>query len=89
MVVLLGVLAHNVIVWARRWLATHVPKMQLYGHKRMVRDVFHINGRLRRNVRGQLVEIVLNQAAPRVRGVARSLEVLLRPMHIVVNWGET
>lgn len=88
MVVLLGMLAHNVIVWARRWLATHDPKMQLYGHKRMVRDVFHISGRFIHNARGRIVTIVLNQAAPRARAVARSLEVLLRPLHIDVNWGE-
>jgi Transposase DDE domain group 1 len=88
MLVLLGMLAHNVIVWARRWLAAHDPKMQLYGHKRMVRDIFHISGRLIRNARGQLVQIVLNQATPRVRAVVRSLDVLLRPIHLDVNWGE-
>jgi hypothetical protein len=81
-------LAHNVIVWARRWLAAHDPKMQLYGHKRMVRDVFHSSGRLTSNARGRILTIVLNQAAPRARAIARSLEVLLRPLHIAVNWGE-
>jgi hypothetical protein len=88
MLVLLGMLAHNVIVWARRLIAAHDPKMQLYGHKRMIRDIFHISGRLIYNARGRLVMIVLNQAAPRIRAIARSLEVLLRPMHIDVNWGE-
>jgi len=42
MVMLLGSLAHNVIVWARRWLAS--PTLQHYGMVRMVRDVFHISG---------------------------------------------
>jgi hypothetical protein len=41
-VVLLGMLAHNVLIWSRRWLAASDPKVQLYGHKRMVRDIFHI-----------------------------------------------
>lgn len=89
MVVLLGSLAHNVLVWARRWLAASDPKMQLYGHKRIVRDIFHISGRLIRNGRGQIVQIVLNQAAPRVQAIVRALEMLLRPLHLVVNWGET
>ncbi len=88
MVVLLGALAHNVIVWARRWLAPHEPKVRRYGMKRMVRDVFHLSGFLVRNARGRLVEVVLNQRAPLVRGLSRSLDVLLRPSHIAVNWGQ-
>jgi uncharacterized protein YggT (Ycf19 family) len=39
MLVLLGTLAHNVVVWARRWLST--PQIQQWGTLRMVRDVFH------------------------------------------------
>jgi hypothetical protein len=89
MVVLLGTLAHNVIVWARRWLAPHEPKVQRYGLKRMVRDIFHISGFLVRNARGRLIAIVLNQRAPLVRGLARSLDVLLRPARMAVNWGQT
>lgn len=88
MVVLLGALAHNVIVWARRWLAPHEPKIRRFGMKRMVRDVFHLSGFLVRNSRGRLVEVVFNQHAPLVRGLARSLDVLLRPSHVAVNWGQ-
>ena len=88
MVVLLGALAHNVIVWSRQWLAPHEPKVRRYGMLRMVRDVFHISGALVRNARGRLIGVLLNQHAPLVRGLARSLDVLLRPSHIAVNWGE-
>ncbi len=35
-------LAHNVVVWARHWLAS--PTLHHYGTVRMVRDVFHISG---------------------------------------------
>ncbi|NTU79245.1 MAG: hypothetical protein HGA45_07550 [Chloroflexales bacterium] len=55
---------------------------------RMVRDVFHISGALVRNARGRLIGVLLNQHAPLVRGQARSLDVLLRPSHIAVKWGE-
>jgi hypothetical protein len=89
MVVLLGALAHNVIVWARRWLAPHEPKVRRYGMKRMVRDIFHLSGFLVHNGRGRLVEVVLNQRAPLVRGIARSLDLLLRPSRIAVNWGQS
>jgi hypothetical protein len=86
--VLLGTLAHNVIVWAREWLAPHQPKERQYGMKRLVRDVFHLSGFLVCNARGRLVNVVLNQRAPLVRGLARSLDVLLRPSHIAVSWGQ-
>jgi hypothetical protein len=85
---LLATLAHNVVVWARDWLAPHEPKVRRYGVKRLVRDVFHISGFLVRNVRGQLVAIVLNPHAPLVRGLTRSLAVLLRPTHVAVSWGQ-
>jgi hypothetical protein len=89
MLMLLGVLAHNVLVWARGWLAPHEPKLRRYGLKRMVRDILHMSGRVVRNTQGRIVQIILNQAAPLVRGLARSLDVLLRPSCIAVNWGQT
>lgn len=88
MVVLLGALAHNVTVWAREWLAPHEPKVRRYGMKRMVRDIFHLSGYLVHNARGRLLGVVLNQRAPLARGLARSLDVLLRPSRIAVNWGQ-
>src|SRR5207249_11032513 len=46
MVMLLGTLAHNVVIWARQWLTqTAAPApLRHYGLLRMVRDVFHISG---------------------------------------------
>lgn len=88
MLVLLGALAHNVIVWARDWLAAHEPKVRRYGVLRLVRDVFHMSGCLVHDRHGRLIKIILNQRAPLVRGVSRSLDVLLRPRHIAVNWGQ-
>lgn len=89
MLTLLGTLAHNVVIWAREWLAVEQPKLQTYGMKRLVRDVFHISGFLVRNTQGRVVAIVLNHLAPLVRGLTRSLALLLRPAHVVVSWGQT
>lgn len=89
MLTLLGTLAHNVVVWARGWLTPHQPKLRRYGIKRMVRDVFHMSGFLVRNIHGRVVAIVLNQRAPLVHGLTRSLALLLRPAHVVVSWGQT
>jgi hypothetical protein len=50
---------------------------------RMVRDVFHVNGFLVMDARDQVVQIVLNQAAPLVD----SLHSLLAPAHIPIHLG--
>jgi hypothetical protein len=86
---LLGSLAHNVIVWARGWLVEQQPKLAQYGMLRMVRDVFHIQGRIELDAKGHVVRIILNQAAPLVRGIGAALQVLLAPTHIAVYLGQT
>ncbi len=87
MVMLLGSLAHNVILWARRWLAS--PALQQYGMLRMVRDVFHLSGFLLINARGQVTQIVLNQAAPLASALVHPLRKLLLGAHVAVNLGQT
>jgi hypothetical protein len=89
MVALLGALAHNVLVWARRWLAPHEPMLRRYGLKRLVRDAFQISGFLVHDTGGRVTQIVLNQHAPLARGLAQSCAVLLRPAQIAVSWGQT
>jgi hypothetical protein len=89
MLMLLGTLAHNVVVWAREWLAVEQPKLRRYGIKRLVRDVFHISGFLIRDAQGLIVAIVLNHLAPLVHGLTRSLALLLQPARVVVSWGQT
>jgi hypothetical protein len=87
MLMLLGSLAHNVIVWARYWLAC--PTLQHYGTLRMVRDVFHISGFLLTGAGGQVVQIVLNQAAPLASALVHPLRKLLLCAHAAVNLGQT
>ena len=87
MLTLLGSLAHNVVVWARQWLA--VPQVQQCGILRMVRDVFHISGLLCLDACGSVVALVLNQDARLAHVLIPSLRELLAPLQIVVNLGET
>ncbi len=87
MVMLLSTLAHNVIVWARRWLAA--PKLQPYGIMRMVRDVFHVSGFLVFNAMGQLIQISLNRAAPLAPVLVDALQELLASAHIAINLAQT
>ena len=87
MVMLLGSLAHNVIIWARHWLAS--PTLHHYGTLRMVRDVFHISGFLLIDACGQVAQIVLNQAAPLAPALVHPLRKLLLCAHVAVNLGQT
>jgi hypothetical protein len=88
MVVLLGQLAHNVMVWAKRWLLAETPKLKKYGVKRMVRDVLGVSGWV--EYEGQrLKRIVLNQNAALARQCAKSLGELLKAEHVSVILGKT
>jgi hypothetical protein len=88
MVMLLNVLAHNVLIWARMWLAQALPAIQRYGLRRLVRDVWHISGFVESDRHGQLTRIVLNQLAPVARGLGLALRQLLAPTQVTVNWGQ-
>lgn len=84
----LGALAHNVIVWARRWLAPHLPKLAHFGMLRMVRDVFHVSGFVVIDQKTQISQIILNQADPLAKGLVLGLIVLLAPEHVAVTLDE-
>jgi len=89
MVMLLNVLAHNVLIWARGWLAAQLPQLARYGLRRLVRDVWHISGFVEWDGHGHLVRIILNQFAPLAQGMSVALHQLLAPTHVVVNLGQT
>jgi hypothetical protein len=85
MVVLLNQLAHNVLVWARRWLSELAPRLSQYGVLRLVRDLLHVSGMVEVNEKRDSVKcIVLNRAAPLVRGLLAALRQLLAPQKVVL-----
>ncbi|SRR5712691_4584095 len=88
MVMLLGSLAHNVVVWSRFWLVASPSKLQGYGTLRMVRDAFHVSGFLVMDAPGQIVQIVLNQAAPLASPLVGPLHTLLAPAHVAIGLGQ-
>lgn len=59
--VLLAQLAYNLITWTRTVLADAVPSFQHFGPLRMVRDVFHITGRIQLDAQGRILQISLNE----------------------------
>src|SRR5215469_1061663 len=89
MLVLLGSLAHNVLVWARGWLTESADTIRGYGMLRMTRDVLHVSGFVLFDQAGHVQQIILNQCAPLARFLSHSLHDILSPLHISVHLGQT
>ena len=89
MVMFLGTLAHNVVVWARRWLSPDVSRLARYGVLRLVRDVFQLTGFVQFNAAGGVIRVVLNQASPLAKGLKLALARLLAREMIVIQLDET
>ncbi len=85
----LGRLAHNLVVWARQWLGPEAPGVKQLGVKRLVRDVFHVNGLVERDGTGRIRRIVLNQAHCYARRLLVALQALVASEHVAVSLGET
>ncbi|HEU0000324.1 MAG TPA: transposase [Ktedonobacteraceae bacterium] len=93
LLMLLGTLAHNLLMWSRRWLAQCSPeqaaRLQQYGIKRMIRDLAHIRGRAFFDVHGRLQRIALSSASSLSRLMLVPLRQLLAPSSIDVILDET
>jgi hypothetical protein len=85
----LGRLAHNLVVWAGRWLAAEAPVVRQLGVKRLVRDVFHINGLVESDASGRICRIVLNQTHYYAHRLCRALHSLVAPQHVALSLGQT
>ena len=86
---LLGALAHNVVVWARRWLVDDALRLQKYGVQRVVRDVLAVSGSVELGKSGAIKRMVLNGASSLGRACAKALRLLLEAEHVRVTLGET
>lgn len=87
MVALLEVLAHNILVWARRWLAALCPRIAKWGLLRWVRDVFHASGLVVFHS-SAMVQIVLHRSDPVAREIGPGLTSLLAPEQTAIILGE-
>jgi hypothetical protein len=90
---LLGTLAHNLIIWSRRWLAQTSPevahRLQHYGIKRIIRDLYHIRGVLSFDAQGRLDAIALSSASSLAKLMLVPLRHLLAPSSIDVILDKT
>ena len=84
MVMLLGTLAHNVVVWTRRWLSAAAPKLASFGVLRLVRDVLGVSGFIEVGGGNRIKRIVFNRAAVMARHSAQAFHAMLRAEHVRV-----
>lgn len=82
-------LAHNVLIWAKAWLAPAVPSLAGYGIKRLVRDVLGIPGLVEFDPQGRIQRIVLNQASRLAVHCRSALQSLVESLSVDVTLGET
>jgi hypothetical protein len=85
----LEALAHNVLIWARQWLAPHCPNIARLGIKRLVRDIFQMDGLLILDQALDLLQIVLSQTDPFAQELSTGLSSLLAQEHVAITLGET
>lgn len=85
----LEALAHNLLVWARQWLKPHCPKLAHLGIKRLVRDVFQMDGFLIFDQAITLLQIYLNRADPLAKELACGLASLFALEQVALSLGET
>jgi hypothetical protein len=78
MVVLLGQWAHNVLLWARGWLAQGPPRLAGFGIVRLVQEVWAVPGRVKL-VGAELTRVRLRPEHPRASDVYRALRPWLAP----------
>jgi len=85
-VVLLIQLAHNVLLWARQWLAQNAPRLGQYGIVRLIQEVWAIPGRIKLTDKG-VQHVRLRRIHPRARDVCCGFRPLLANSHLEVVLG--
>lgn len=88
MLLCLESLAHNVLIWARCWLATAAKALRGYGLVRLVRDALAIPGRITLDAQGRIQTLVLSHVHPLAAKVQNALQVLLARQNACVCLGE-
>jgi hypothetical protein len=79
MVMLLGTLAHNVLIWAKEWLGRVSPRLLQYGILRLVRDVLATPGMVKME-RNFVVGIALNDTNRITDALVKALRAILPPL---------
>ena len=86
MVVLLTELAHNVLIWSRRWLAPHAPHLAGCGIVRLIHEVWAVPGRVKL-IDGEPLHSRLKQGHPRAHALLSGFRPLLLPSQTLAFLG--
>jgi hypothetical protein len=93
LLMLLGTLAHNLLIWSHRWLCRTSPqvagRLRHYGIKQMLRDLYHLSGMLTFDRHGRLRVITLQSSSSLAQLMHGALHKLLSPSHIAVILDKT
>lgn len=89
MLVQLNALAHNVLVWAKRWLCRAVPEAAKYGIQRMVRDLLAVAGVIEFDAAGRVARIWLNEADGLARRFLPAFQAVVGSEHAAITLGQT
>jgi hypothetical protein len=84
---LLNTLAHNLLVWVRRWLSEVEVRILRYGMLRLVRDLFGVTGTVETTAAGTVTRIVLNRGSTAARMLLAAFQSLLAPHAVQVELG--
>ncbi len=84
----LEVLAHNLLIWVRGWLAPFCPKVAKFGLLRLVRDALQLSGKVIFHQEVTIHQIILNAADPLAKELQVGFAALLAQEHIAVILGE-
>ena len=85
---LLEALAHNILVWARHWLARCCPRVAQFGMLRLVRNAFHMNGLILLDPDAHVSKIVLNRADPFAEEFQTGFSALFAQEQVAITLGE-
>ena len=85
LVILLTQLAHNVLLWARSWLAAQAPRLLACGIVRLVQEVWAVPGRVKL-VGKQVGRVRLRRTHPRATEVCCGFRPLLASSQTLGFW---
>jgi hypothetical protein len=88
MLVLLAQLAYNLLTWTHQQLARQTKQLQGFGPLRMIRDLFHIPGKIELDGQGRVLEFTLNEAHALALPFAQLFSSLLARYGVLLNLGQ-
>lgn len=88
MLVLLAQLAYNLLTWTHQHLAPQARQLQGFGPLRMIRDLFHIPGRIELDAQGRVLAITLSEEHALALPFAQAFSPVLAQYDLPLNLGQ-